>query len=94
MIAGITHLRMIRARLEDDWALDPAAVAAALEADEAAGLLPFFLCATVGTTSSCAIDPLRPLGELCQQHGVWCASLHSLDNHEGSAGVPHKSLAE
>ena len=78
MIAGITHLRTIRAHLEDEWALNPAAVAAAIEADEAAGLLPFFLCATVGTTSSCAIDPLRALGEVCQKHGVWCALLNSL----------------
>ena len=74
MIAGITHCRLIRARIEDDWALDPASVAAVVEADKAAGLIPFFLCATVGTTSSSAVDPLRPLGELSQQHGLWCVA--------------------
>ena len=77
MIAGITHCRLVRARVEDDWALDPATIAAVIEADEAAGLIPFFLCATVGTTSSSAVDPLRPLGELCQRHGLWCVmTLH------------------
>ena len=74
MIGGITHCRLIRTHAEDEWALNPASVAAAIEADKAAGLIPFFLCATVGTTSSCAVDPLRPLGELTQQHGLWCGS--------------------
>ncbi len=75
MIGGITHCRLIRTHAEDEWALNPASVAAAIEADTAAGLIPFFLCATVGTTSSCAVDPLRPLGELTQQHGLWCVLL-------------------
>ncbi len=75
MIGGITHCRLIRTHAEDEWALNPASVAAAVEADRAAGLIPFFLCATVGTTSSCAVDPLRPLGELTQQHGLWCVLL-------------------
>ena len=29
------------------------------------------VCATVGTTSTTAIDPLAELGPICQQYGVW-----------------------
>ena len=36
-----------------------------------AGLIPSFVMATVGTTSSCAVDPLQPLSDVSQRHGVW-----------------------
>ena len=35
------------------------------------GLTPVFVCATVGTTSSNAIDPVRAIGEICREHGLW-----------------------
>ena len=34
---------------------------AAIEADVAAGLIPCFVMATIGTTSSCAVDPVAQL---------------------------------
>jgi aromatic-L-amino-acid/L-tryptophan decarboxylase len=36
-----------------------------------AGLIPSFVMATVGTTSSCAVDPLQPLSDVSQRHGMW-----------------------
>ena len=33
-----------------------------------AGLVPFFLCATLGTTGACAFDSLEELGPICQVH--------------------------
>jgi aromatic-L-amino-acid decarboxylase len=35
------------------------------------GFLPFFVCATIGTTSSNAIDPVRRIGEICQKENCW-----------------------
>jgi len=49
----------------------PGALAARLERDVARGYTPVLVCATVGTTSTTAIDPLAELGPICQQHGVW-----------------------
>jgi aromatic-L-amino-acid decarboxylase len=51
--------------------MDPFALEKAIEEDLAAGLRPFFVCATVGTTSSTAMDPVRAIGETCRRHGVW-----------------------
>ena len=48
-VAGIpeSNVRFIATSAEDNYALSPAALRSAVEADVAAGLLPFFLCATV-----------------------------------------------
>jgi tyrosine decarboxylase len=40
----------------------------AIAEDVKAGLTPFFVCATVGTTSQCAIDHLTEVGEVCKKY--------------------------
>ena len=57
-IAGV-ELRNVPVR--SDLSMDPAALDAMIAEDRARGRKPFFVCATVGTTSSTAIDPLPPL---------------------------------
>eukprot|EP00887_Chlorella_sp_A99_P004322 scaffold15.g4322.t1 len=69
MIAGLPHLRVLPAAAADHYALRAEALEEA--ADLAAGLLPFFVCATIGTTSSCAVDPVRQIGEVAQRHRLW-----------------------
>jgi len=70
-IAGIgsENLRLIET--DENFAMNPEALAAAIEKDRADGLTPFFVCATVGTTSSNAIDPVPQIGEVCREHGLW-----------------------
>ncbi len=51
--------------------MQPQALAAAIEADIAAGRKPCCVIATLGTTGVGAIDPLGPIGELCQRHGIY-----------------------
>ena len=70
-IAGIGAANLGLVDVDTSYAMRPDALAAAIEADRAAGREPFFVSATVGTTSSNAIDPLRPIGEICQRHGLW-----------------------
>jgi aromatic-L-amino-acid/L-tryptophan decarboxylase len=43
----------------------------AVEADLAAGIVPLLALATVGTTSTTAVDPVRALGQVCREYGVW-----------------------
>lgn len=50
---------------------DPAAMARMLEQDLRDGRLPVALVGTAGTTNTGAIDPLRAIGELAREHGVW-----------------------
>ena len=49
----------------------PDRLAEAIAADQAAGRRPCFVCATVGTTSSTAIDPIREIGRICRANGLW-----------------------
>ncbi|KAM3624806.1 uncharacterized protein V6R79_001853 [Siganus canaliculatus] len=39
--------------------------------DRARGLVPFMLCATLGTTGVCAFDNLSELGPVCAEEGLW-----------------------
>jgi aromatic-L-amino-acid decarboxylase len=70
-IAGIgrEHLRPIE--VDENFALRPEALARQIEQDRRAGLIPFFVCATVGTTSSNAIDPVPEIGRICRENKLW-----------------------
>ena len=71
MIAGIgvENLRLIE--VDQKFAMKPDALARQVEADRSAGLTPCFVCATIGTTSSNAMDPLGAIGEVCRKNNLW-----------------------
>jgi aromatic-L-amino-acid decarboxylase len=83
-IAGIgrEHLRLIA--VDHTYALRPEALEQAIRADVAAGHTPFLVSATVGTTSSTAMDPVRAIGEICRRYDLW---LHVDGAYAGSAAV-------
>jgi len=66
---GRQNLRVIE--VDDKFAMRPEVLAARIEQDHLAGLTPFFVSATVGTTSSNALDPLPKIGEVCRRHKLW-----------------------
>jgi aromatic-L-amino-acid decarboxylase len=70
-IAGIggDNLRLIE--VDERFAMNPEALARAISKDRQSGLTPFFVCATVGTTSSNAIDPVAEIGKICREHHLW-----------------------
>jgi aromatic-L-amino-acid/L-tryptophan decarboxylase len=79
---GLDRLRHIPT--DDAFALRPDALARALEEDRAAGIRAACVVASVGTTSSTAVDPLRPIAELCRRHGAW---LHVDAAYAGPAAI-------
>lgn len=66
---GTDKLRLID--VDDTYAMNPKALQAAIERDLDAGLRPAAVVATVGTTSSTAVDPVRHIGEIAARHGMW-----------------------
>jgi aromatic-L-amino-acid decarboxylase len=83
-IAGIGRDSLRLVPTDKNFAMDAQALARAIENDRQAGLTPFFVCATVGTTSSNAVDPVPQIGPICQQFGVW---LHVDSAMSGTAAL-------
>jgi len=65
-------------------ALLPDALRAAIQADLAAGDVPTIVVATIGTTSTTAVDPLPEIGAICAEYGIW---LHVDAAYAGAAAV-------
>jgi aromatic-L-amino-acid decarboxylase len=70
-IAGIGTDRIRTVPHDDTFAMRADALDEMIAADRAAGLVPFFVCSTHGTTSSMAFDPTPEIGEVCRRHDVW-----------------------
>jgi aromatic-L-amino-acid/L-tryptophan decarboxylase len=70
-IAGVRpdHVRVVPTTA--DLRMDPAAAEELIAADRAAGLVPFLLVGTAGTTNTGTVDPLGPLADVARDHGLW-----------------------
>jgi aromatic-L-amino-acid/L-tryptophan decarboxylase len=62
---------LVRIPTDDTFAMRPDALQAAIAADRAAGRLPVAIVATVGTTSSTAIDPVDAIADIAAFEGLW-----------------------
>ncbi|KAM3326030.1 tyrosine decarboxylase 2 isoform X1 [Capsicum chacoense] len=72
-IGGIhpENFRVLKTDPSRDYALSPDTLSEAVSHDMATDLIPFFFCATIGTTSSTAVDPLLDLGKIAQSNSIW-----------------------
>ncbi|XP_059131310.1 aromatic-L-amino-acid decarboxylase [Peromyscus eremicus] len=69
---------------DGNYSMRASALQKALEQDKAAGLIPFFVVVTLGTTSCCSFDNLLEVGPICNLEGVW---LHIDAAYAGSAFI-------
>ncbi len=70
-IAGLGRANLRLIEVDESFAMRPQALADAIARDTAAGLTPCFVCATVGTTSSNGLDPVRAIGEVCKRNNIY-----------------------
>jgi len=70
-IAGLgrDNLRLIE--VDHNFAMRSDLLAQQIEKDRRAGFTPCFVCATIGTTSSNAIDPVPAIGRICRDNNLW-----------------------
>jgi aromatic-L-amino-acid decarboxylase len=83
-IAGYGREYLRTVETDAAYAMIPDRLEAALAEDEERGCQPACIVATLGTTSSTAVDPLRPIGEIAARHGAW---LHVDAAYAGTAAV-------
>jgi len=70
-IAGLGTKQLRLVEVDENFAMRPDVLRQRIEQDRQAGLTPCFVCATVGTTSSNAMDPLLSIGRICREQNLW-----------------------
>lgn len=81
-IAGLGVENLVKIDVNDELSIDPKALEIAILNDIKNGFQPLFVMLALGTTSTVAIDKIRPVGALCEKHNIW---LHLDAAYAGSA---------
>src|SRR4051794_23240053 len=68
-VAGFRHVRLVD--VDAEHALRPDALAAAIEEDVGAGLVPAIVTSAIGTTGTGAVDPVEAIALLAREHRLW-----------------------
>ncbi len=83
-IAGFGKENLRYIPVDEAFALIPSKLEEAVIEDKERGLHPCCVIATLGTTSSTAVDPIEPIGRICSEHGLW---LHVDAAFSGTAAI-------
>jgi len=70
-IAGLGKSNLIKADVDDQFAINADHLETLIKSDLEKGNKPFCVIATVGTTGSTAIDPIAKIAELCKKYDLW-----------------------
>ncbi|MGI2905667.1 pyridoxal-dependent decarboxylase [Tolypothrix sp. VBCCA 56010] len=84
LIAGVNRENLRFIEVDTNYAMRPEALLQRIAADIKLGLIPFYIAATVGTTSSNAVDPLTEIGAIALEHNIW---LHVDGAMSGTAAI-------
>ncbi len=57
--------------VDSGYRMKPGALAAAIKADQKAGLQPWLVIGSAGTTNTGSVDPLAEIGQIAAGHGLW-----------------------
>ena len=84
IVLGIGQRNIRKIEVDAEFRMKPDCLAVAIEVDRRSGYMPFFACATVGTTSTTSIDPVPAIADICQREKIW---LHIDGAYGGNAAV-------
>ncbi|XP_071446596.1 histidine decarboxylase isoform X2 [Hetaerina americana] len=81
-LIGLVKMRYIES--DENLSLRGDKLRQAIAKDRDNGLVPFYLCATLGTTGACSFDNLKELGPICKEERLW---LHVDAAYAGTAFI-------
>jgi len=81
---GLGQRGMRKIPTDSEFRMNAKALAEAINEDKRNGYLPFCIVATVGTTSTSSIDPVREIIPIGEEHAMW---LHVDAAYAGSAAI-------
>jgi aromatic-L-amino-acid/L-tryptophan decarboxylase len=81
---GIGQKNVRKVPVDEQFRMRTDVLARLVEDDVKAGLRPFCVVATVGTTSTTSIDPVPQIADIAEHHGMW---LHIDAAYAGSAAI-------
>jgi aromatic-L-amino-acid/L-tryptophan decarboxylase len=84
IVLGMGRDGLRRIPVDERFRMDPVALRQAIHEDVAAGIRPFAVVATAGTTSTTSVDPVAAIAGVCEQHGLW---LHVDAAYGGAAAI-------
>ncbi|MBK8984526.1 MAG: amino acid decarboxylase [Chloroflexi bacterium] len=84
IVLGIGQENVIKIASDEQFRMDAAALETAVLQDLSAGYRPFFVCASVGTTSTTSIDPVPAIADIAEKYGLW---LHVDGAYGGVAAI-------
>ncbi len=70
-LIGVGRGNLIRVATDGEGRMDPGALERAIEREVGLGRRPLCVIATSGTTVRGAFDPLEPVADVCERHGLW-----------------------
>jgi aromatic-L-amino-acid decarboxylase len=70
-IAGIGKKNLVKIGVREDFSMDPEKLGKAIKEDIGNGFVPACVVATLGTTGTTAVDPLKAIGMICAENGIW-----------------------
>ncbi|WTJ79624.1 aminotransferase class V-fold PLP-dependent enzyme [Kitasatospora sp. NBC_01539] len=88
-VIGLPPWRLRAVPTTADRRMDVDALRAMVDADHAAGLLPFCVVSNLGSTATGAVDPIEAITGVCRRAGLW----HHADGAWGGLGALVPELA-
>lgn len=70
-VAGLGHCVRRTVDVDAGYRMDPASLSEAVHSDREAGLRPWLIVASAGTTNTGAVDPLSDISEIASGNGLW-----------------------
>ncbi len=70
-ISGIGTKNLVKIKVDDQIRLIPALLEHQIKEDIEQGLTPCCVILATGTTGTVAVDPLRPVADICRKYGIW-----------------------